>query len=104
MTKAEQRVLMDAGVVVTYSTGDVCRIFKRSRQWVSWSLSNHRFVGRNGMPLQLSKDEAGNYIWTPEDVKWAAVSCYNRKTITIAQLRKIIRRLLEDGNEISGKY
>ncbi|QGJ94928.1 helix-turn-helix DNA binding domain protein [Gordonia phage RedWattleHog] len=101
--KPEERLLSEAGVEVTYTTAEVARIFRKTRQWVLWGLKDGKFVDAEGNPLQPRMVE-DRYIWTKDEVTDIAVSCHNRRTIDIEELKRIVRKLIKDTGAINGKY
>ena len=101
--KPENKILIKEGVEITYTTGEVAAIFKKTRQWVLWSLKEGRFLDKNGDVLQpeMAFDK---YVWTAADIKDAAISCYNRRTMDITELKRIIRKVIKDTGEINERY
>jgi hypothetical protein len=95
--------LQRLGVEITYTTPEVAKILGRTRQGVFQDFSQGRYFGKGGEPLELWFD-GKKYIWTPDDVKYAAVSLYQAKKITFARLREIIRRILIDQGRLDGNY
>lgn len=101
--KPEQRAIRDAGIEVTYTTSEVARIFRKTRQWVLWGLKAGKFVDKSGEPIAPRMVE-DRYIWTKQNVDDAAISCYNRRTIDIEELKRIMRKTIQDTGAINGKY
>lgn len=101
--KPENKVLQEAGVEITYTTGQAASVFRKTRQWMLWSLSTGRFLGEDNEPIDVGM-LAGQYMWTGDNLKWAAISCYKRRTIDMNELKRIIRRVIRDTGEINERY
>lgn len=101
--KPENKVLLEAGVEITYTTGQVAKIFRKTRQWVLWSLHNDRFLDEKDEPFRPEMI-AGQYSWTATNIKDAAVSCYNRKKIDLDELKRVIRKVIKDTGEINERF
>lgn len=95
--------LQRLGVELTYTTSEVAEILGRTRQSVFIEFQEGRYLGKDDQPLELWYD-GRRYLWTPDDVKYAAVSMYRRKRITFAELRRIVRRILIDQGRLDGNY
>lgn len=95
--------LQRLGVEITYTTPEVAKILGRTRQGVFSDFQNGRYLGKDKQPLALWFD-GKKYLWTPDDVKYAAVSLYQEKCISFDRLRQIIRRVLIDQGRLDGNY
>lgn len=97
-------VLRDEGIEVTYSTGQVASMFGKTRQWVLHYHHIGGWVDGKGKPVVPGQDERGRYIWQPDDVKNIAVVCYKRRTLTMDELKRVIRRLLRDQSHLDNRF
>lgn len=102
--KPENKVLQDAGVEITYSTSQVAKIFDKTRQWVLWSVKNNRFLDKDGTPIQLTRTADDRYVWTAQNIKDAAITCYYRRTMDMDELKRIIRKVIKDTGDINELY
>lgn len=98
-----EAVLRELGIEYSYTTSEVAAIFRKHRHWVGVNRTRGHWVDKDGQQLQPRMVE-GLLIWSPQDVKDMAVSCYNRRTIDMLELKRIIRRLLRDEAQITNKY
>lgn len=101
--KPENKVLLSAGVEITYTTGEVAKIFRKTRQWVLWSLKEGRFVDKDDEPIQVDM-VAQQYLWTADNIRDAAISCYNRRRMNLDELKRVIRKVIKDTGEINERY
>lgn len=101
--KPENKVLIEAGIEVTYTTREVAKIFRKTRQWVLASLKSGRFVDKMDQPIQVEMIDH-QYLWTADNIRDAAISHYNRRRIDLDELKRIIRKVIKDTGEINGRY
>jgi len=101
---ALEKILREAGVTeVVYTTGEMAKVFGKSRQWVIVTMRRGMLLNKDEQPIQ-PRQEDGQYLWSAEDIKWIAVARYRRRKMSMDELKRVIRRLVTDTGAIDRKY
>lgn len=96
-------VMRESGVRPVYTSSDVAKMLGITKTGLAKMVREGRCLDENGDPFVPAFD-GYKYVWEFEDVKCAAVSAYNARSIDMDRLKRILRKLLKDRGEISGKY
>lgn len=107
MAKAEDDVLVQAGVEKTYSTRGAAALIGRSPQWIYWGLKPAEEGGGDifrddaGQPIkpaQVGGGEKGRRRYTLPVVKDMAIAAYKRGNLSEEMLEAALKRILfEEG-------
>lgn len=97
------KVLKESGVHPVYTSADVAKLLGYSKTGLNKMIREGRCLDGDGNPFVPAFD-GYKYVWEYEDVKCAAVSAYNARSINMTRLKSILRKLLKDRGEIDGKY